>query len=65
MLMLYWKSLYLQDPALGPNPIIAPEPKTFEILNGDVTQQAMTTILPEEIIVDILTEKLLVCLYKF
>lgn len=50
---------------MGPNPIITPEPKKFEILNGDVTQQAMTTILPEEIIVDILTEKLLVCLYKF
>lgn len=53
--------LLLKDPALGPLPIVSPEPKHFEVVSGsDEPQQAVTTVLPEEVVVDLLSEKIMV-----
>lgn len=46
---------------MGPLPVVSPEPKHFEIMSGsDETQQATTTVLPEDIVVDLLSEKIMV-----
>lgn len=53
--------LGFKDPAFGPLPVVSPEPKHFEIMSGsDETQQAITTVLPEEVVVDLLSEKIMV-----